>query len=187
MEISFAVEQDLIRRARLGDQAAFEQLIAGLTPDLFRVARRMTADTDRAEAVVQETFWRAWQALPRYSETRRFLPYLITIAANLVRDTWRRERRLLSDERDQVADLPDGRPTPERQVEGAELAQALAQAVEELPPAYRAVIALRYDAGLPYEQIAAALDLPVNTVRTHLHRAKAALRARLEALDGQAG
>ena len=178
--ISFAVEQDLIRRARGGDQQAFEQLVAAFTPDLFRVARRMTADADSAEAILQEAFWRVWQALPRYREDRRFFPYLVTVATNLLRDTWRKDRRILPDEFDTIAEQPDDLPTPETQVEQAEQLQTLARAVESLPPVYRAAIALRYDANLSYDEIAVALDMPLNTLRTCLRRAKLALRDRLE-------
>ena len=180
MDMSFTAEQSLIRKARAGDEISFEKLVNAFTPDLFRVVRRMTEDVKEAEAVIQETFWRVWQALSRYREDRRFFPYLVTIAANLMRDTWRKERRNFPDELDEIVDLPDDLPTPETQIEEMEHLQALANAVETLPVLYRAAIALRYDGGLSYEELAAALDLPLNTVRTHLRRAKLLLRERLE-------
>ena len=186
MEISFVEEQELIRRARLGDQPAFEQLVAVFTPGVFRVVRRMTSDTGSAEAILQETFWRAWRALSHYQEDRRFFPYLVTVAANLLRDTWRKDRRILDDGLDILERLPDDLPTPESQVEQAEQLQALARAVESLPPLYRAAIAMYYDGGLRYEEIATALDMPMNTVRTCLHRAKLALREMLEKSEREA-
>jgi RNA polymerase sigma-70 factor (ECF subfamily) len=184
MTILFSAEQDLIRRASAGDESAFEHLVKEFTPDLFRVMRRMTADTSEAEAIVQETFWRVWQTWPRYKADRRFFPYLVTIAANLLRDAWRKQRRILPDEFEAVSDRQDTSPLPETQVEEAELLQSLSRSVEGLPPIYRAVIALRYDAELSYEEIASALGLPVNTVRTHLHRAKLALRQTLKEAYG---
>ncbi len=183
MAMSYAAERDLIRRARDGDESAFEQLVAAFTPGLFRVVRRMTADTGSAEAILQETFWRIWQNLPRYDEGRPFFPYLVTIAVNLIRDAWRKDRRIDPAELERATELPAGQPSPETQVEDAELYRRLARAVEELPAPYRSVIALRYDADLSYESIASALDLPLNTVRTLLHRAKAALRAKMEEAD----
>ncbi len=180
MKIAFAAERALIRRARSGDEQAFEELVKAFTPDLFRLVRRMTADTGEAEAAVQEAFWRIWQALPRYREDRRFFPYLAAVAANLLRDAWRRDRRLTADELDPGTVLADGQPTPESQLETAEALQALAQAVESLPAPYRMAIALRYDAGLSYEEIASAMEVPVNSVRTLLHRAKQVLRRKLE-------
>jgi RNA polymerase sigma-70 factor (ECF subfamily) len=65
-------------------------------------------------------------------------------------------------------------------VEEGELLRRLADAVQALPLAYRTVIALRYEAEMPYEEIAGVLGLPINTVRTRLHRAKARLKAALE-------
>ena len=186
MKMTFASEQDLIRRARAGESNAFDQLVYALTPDLFRVVRRMTGNTEDAEAAIQETFWRVWQALPRYQENRRFFPYLVTIAANLVRDAWRKERWVLPGELDEESATLSGELlTPEMQLEETELLQALAKATEELPPPYRAVIALRYDAGLSYDETACALNLPVNTIRTHLRRAKLALSKKLEELYGK--
>lgn len=184
MDISFNLEQDLIVRARAGDEGAFEQLVKAFTPDLFRVVRRMVADTGDAEGIIQETFWRVWQALPRYKEDRRFFPYLVTIAANLIRDSWRKEKRVLPDEFDTIVDHFDETPSPEMQVVEAELLHSLTRAVEELPPLYRSVIALRYDAGLSYEGIASAMDLPLNTVRTYLFRAKSALQKSLKEAYG---
>ena len=184
MDISFSVEQDLICRARAGDDDAFEQLVKLFTPDLFRVIRRMTADMDETEAIIQEAFWRIWQALPRYKGDRRFFPYLVTVAANLVRDAWRKQRRILPDEFDAVSNKQDTSPLPETQVEEAELLQILSKSVEGLSPIHRVVIALRYDAEMSYAEIAALLNLPVNTVRTHLYRAKLALHQTLKEAYG---
>ncbi len=187
MDISFAAERSLIRRARLGDESAFAELVKAFTADLFRVVRRMTADTDQAEAVIQEAFWRVWKALPHYEEDRRFFPFLVTIAANLVRDAWRKDRRLVPGDLEYLDGLADEGPAPEKILEDAERLQALAKAVESLPVHYRSVIALRYDAGLSYEEIAAGLELPLNTVRTYLHRAKSMLRKRLEEFVDEPG
>ncbi len=174
-------ERELIRRAQAGDDDAFGKLVVSHTPKLYRVIRRMTSDPSEAEAIVQEAFLRAWQALPRYRNDRPFFPYLVTIAVNLGRDLWRKARFLEFGELETVAQAaPSPEPGPERQVEHGETLQALATAVAALPSAYRAVIALRYDAELSYEEIAAALDLPLNTVRTHLRRAKDHLRSLLE-------
>lgn len=85
-------EYDLVARARSGDEAAFAQLVHRHTPKLYRVVRRMTANDMTAEDILQETFLRFWQALPRYRNDGPLFPYLVTIAANLARDHWRRER-----------------------------------------------------------------------------------------------
>ena len=180
MSLSQAEERELIERARRGDDQAFGQLVTHHTPQLFRVIRRVVDDTGEAESAVQEAFLRVWQALPRYQSDRPFFPYLATVAMNLVRDRWRQERRLdFAGLEDVGESLPAPSPGPETLAEEAETLQALAQAVAGLPEGYRTVIALRYDGGLTYQQIAEALELPLNTVRTHLRRAKELLQEEL--------
>lgn len=185
MRLHLAKEQDLILQARGGDAKAYELLIEDYAPQLYRVVQRMVADPGEAEAIVQETFWRTWQSLSRFREDQPLFPYLVTIASNLVRDTWRKERWLLPDDvEDEAAQLPDDQVSLEQQLEEKELLQSLAEVILDLPAPYRTVIALRYDAGLSYEQIAQTLRLPLNTVRTHLRRAKEALRQKMEAKHG---
>jgi RNA polymerase sigma-70 factor (ECF subfamily) len=181
MSLSEAIELELIQKARSGDDEAFGQLINHYTPTLYRVVFRMVNDHAETENIVQDAFLRAWQALPRYRTDRPFFPYLVTIAVNLVRDLWRKERFIDFGDMDDLSKyLPDSQPGPENHLEHKELLGALAGAVAALPPTYRTVIALRYDAGLSYQEIAEAVNLPLNTVRTHLHRAKRRLRLLLE-------
>jgi RNA polymerase sigma-70 factor (ECF subfamily) len=186
-------ERDLVRRARRGDDRAFELLVERLAPALYKVVRRVSSDDLETEAIVQETFLRLWRRLgslaeARPDEVRPLLPFLVTIALNLGRDQWRRSRFVdfsglaAVEESLAAADL-----APEEQVEQSELLERLAGAVAALPPAYRAVIAMRYDAGMSYQEIAGALDLPLNTVRTHIHRAKMTLRQALHLEDATNG
>jgi RNA polymerase sigma-70 factor (ECF subfamily) len=173
-------EQSLVRLARSGDDQAFAGLVEAYAPTLYKVVRRVASDTAEAEAIVQEAFLRTWKMLPRYTEGRPFFPYLVTIALNIGRDQWREARRLDFGGLEEVAEsLPTQEPGPETELERAETLRALSKAVAALPRAYRMVIALRYDAELSYEEIAEALKLPLNTVRTHLRRAKEALRKAL--------
>jgi RNA polymerase sigma-70 factor, ECF subfamily len=175
-------EQELLEHARQHDESAFGALIDLYMPALFRIVRRMVPDTMEAEAIVQEAFWRFWQALPRYSADRPLLPYLATIASNLARDRFRRDRRL---EDVAVEDVLEGQAGEsdlnlEQLVDDEHTRQRLAECVQALPFAYRAVIALRYEGGMSYEEIAVTLSLPLNTVRTHLRRARELLRRSLE-------
>lgn len=177
MDFSQPDDAELIRQARSGNDEAFDQLVIRHTPALYRVVRRIADDSAEAEAIVQEAFLRIWRNLQRYRTGRPFFPYLVTVALNLARDQWRSLRRLDFEGLEPVLEVfSDPDLGPEAQLEQAESLQALAEAVAQLPPAYRAVIALRYDAELSYQEIAQALDLPVNTVRTHLRRAKANLK-----------
>ena len=174
-------EQDLIRRARTGDDSAFEALVIQHTPALYRVVRRLASDGAEAEAITQEAFLKAWRSLARLQPDKPFFPYLVTIALNVGRDQLRRLRFVEeSDLESEEVYQADPDPGPEELLEAAELIEALEQALEALPAAYRLAISLRYEAGLDYRQMADALGLPVNTVRIHLHRAKALLRRSLE-------
>lgn len=171
----------LIEQARQGKLEAFESLVHQYATRLYRVVRRVVNDDGEAESLVQEAFFRVWENLARYKNDRSFFPYLVTVALNLSRDLWRKESYFVSEDESleffqQHGDEADPASLAERNEE----LQLLARAVAELPPVYRAVVALRYDAEMSYEEIAAALNLPVNTVRTHLHRAKARLRRILE-------
>lgn len=172
----------LLERIRSGDSSAFNLLVERYSQDLYRVIRRMASDSSETEAIVQESFLRVWQILhaPRsrmQDWTKPFFPYLVTIAMNLARDRWRKDRFLdFSGLEDIQEVLPSPLPDPEALVEETETLKALAEAVAELPTAYKAVIALRYEAGLSYTEIAELLEMPINTIRTHLRRAKIQLR-----------
>ena len=175
-------ERELLERARQHDEPAFRALVEHYTPTVFRIVQRMVPDRMEAEALVQETFWRFWQVLPRYSSDRPLLPYLATIVSNLARDRFRRDHRLQDVPLD---DLPEGRAGEaaanlEQVVDDRRVLRLLADHVRTLPLAYRMVISLRYEADMSYEEIATALSLPLNTVRTHLRRAKQILRRQLE-------
>ncbi len=181
-----ASEDDaLLARARRGDEAAFEELVLRHTPRLFRLVGRMAGDDLEAEAVLQEAWLRAWQAMPRHQAGRPFFPWLARIALNVARDRWRKRAPLdFSDLGPRVEEVPDAEGLgPEPELERREALDRLARGVAELRPAYRAVIALRYEAEMSYAEMAEALGLPVNTVRTHLRRAKIELRRRLEERD----
>jgi RNA polymerase sigma-70 factor (ECF subfamily) len=175
-------DDDLVRRVVRGDTQAFGLLVERHTPVVYRIVRRMSSDRAEAEAITQEAFLRAWEGLKRSKDVTAFLPWLIQIAVNVARDVWKKSRPL------DFADLPgeevhqlgDSRMGPEQIVDEDEVLRRLAKEVQALPHAYRMVIALRYEAEMSYEEMAEALGLPLNTVRTRLHRAKDRLRLALE-------
>ena len=181
MTLSLVAEQELIRRAQWGDDLAFEELIEAYSPPLYRTIRRLCRDDGEAESVLQETFWRLWRNLAHYQDDRQIFPYLVTIAVNQLRDQWRSERWLDdASPADSTEDLAQDSPLPESLVQARQDREQVVGAIQKLPENYKAVIVLRYQANLSYEEIATALNLPVNTVRVHLHRAKALLRQLLE-------
>lgn len=181
-------DEELVRLHLQGDRYAFRELVDRYTKPIYNLAYHYTGDRVEAENITQETFLRVYQALPVSRLDLPFKPWLLRIAANLCRD-WARKQRpdlfshLAGDEEGQpsiIEEWVDGRPLPLDRVETQELAEMLRRAVMELPEPYRVVITLRYTEGLSYQEIAAVQGAPVNTIRTHLFRAKALLRQALE-------
>ncbi len=189
-------DEELVQRHLLGDEAAFPELVQRYIRSIYNLAYRSTGDSMEAENIAQETFVRAYGALPRWQPGTPFKPWLLTIALNLCRNWARRVGREQQtaephpmepddDGQDLLDRLADPSPDPLEALLAAEASEALERAVDALPLAYRQVIILRYVEGLSYEELAQTLGLPLNTVRTHLLRAKERLRRMLAAELGR--
>ncbi len=178
-------DESLVAQSLRGDAQAFAELVTRYTAPIFNLAFRLTGDRAEAENATQETFLRAYSALPRSRTDLAFKPWLFQIAVNLCRDLACKKRPTafaeMTSDKEAVPEeaIEDESPLPLDQVEELELERALARAVADLPEMYRAAVTLRYTEELAYEDIAAVLGVPVNTVRTHLFRAKSMLRKAL--------
>lgn len=175
---------DAAARARGGDAAAFRELIRLTTGRLFRIAAYMVGDRDEADDLVQETFIRAWGRLEELREPEAVLGWLAGITRNAARDrlrSLRRRGKAMAAERDARADRePSAHRGPDEDLAAAQLGAAVRRAVAALSDKHRVVLLLREVDGMSYEQIAQLLDLPVGTVESRLHRARAALGRNLE-------
>lgn len=180
--VAAATDVELVTTHLAGDPRAFSELVKRYTQAIYNVAYRFTNDAHEAENLTQETFLRAWNVLPRLALDKPLKPYFVRIAVNLCHD-WAEQKKLANvtplEEGDEI-DFPDEESDPLRAVSDAELRDRVRANIELLPPLYRTVITLRYTEEMSYDEMATALDLPVNTVRTHLHRAKTRLRELLE-------
>ena len=87
-------DAELVRRSRSGEPEAFDLLVERHTRRLYRVVRRLASDSGEAEAIVQETWLRAWRRLPECEESRPLFPWLAKVAMNVARDRWRQEEAL---------------------------------------------------------------------------------------------
>jgi RNA polymerase sigma-70 factor (ECF subfamily) len=172
-----------VSRAREGDTAAFEGLVRIHTPLVFRLLTRMLGDRATAEDVLQESFVRAWRALPSFRGDAQFSTWLYRIAVNEGKRFLAREsRREVLPLEDVLRDVPDlGAQTPEL-AEAGELKAQLERLIAELPATYRVAVVLRDVEGLTNEEAAELLDLDVRNFKSRLHRGRMALRARLEEL-----
>ena len=139
---------------------------------MLAVCRRLLAHQHDAEDVAQEVFLRVFRSLSRWDDTRPLRPWVLGIAVNRCR-TWIGRRGRRPEPVDYLHEAPDRKPTDD----SAELAREIRAAVDALRDEYREVFVLFHEHGQSYEEIARAVDRPVGTVKTWLHR------ARLELLD----
>jgi RNA polymerase sigma-70 factor (ECF subfamily) len=173
----------LIRRCQRGDRLAVEVLIRRYQNYVYRLCYLVMRTEQDAEDMTQETFIRAFRALPRF-EIRKgtsFEAWLYRIAVNACRSRMRRKWY-------QVLPWPEPAPQmvaepeeqPDRLMILGERRDDIFQAVDALGEKHRMVVVLRYYAGLSNEEIARALNIPSGTVRSRLHIARHRLRAMLE-------
>ena len=179
----------LVVEALGGSQAAYADLLNRYKGPIHSLVLRMVRDPAKAEDVAQEVFLKAFRALASYDQSRKFSSWLFKIAHNTAIDKLRRKRldtvaleQPDEDRADVLSTVPDARSeTPESAASRHDLARALEEAVAELRPEYREVMLLRFQEGLAYDEIAEIIDLPLGTVKTHIHRARKAMARRLAA------
>ena len=148
---------------------------------MFGVAVRMLGNRAEAEEIAQETFLRAYRALPEFRREARLGTWLYAIASRLCLSRLAApERRLTRGDDDALATAPSLDPDAAASLERAELDAALRDAIAALPEDRRIVVILRDLEGLAYEEIAEVLALELGTVRSRLHRARMDLKAKLE-------
>jgi RNA polymerase sigma-70 factor (ECF subfamily) len=170
-------------RTRAGDPAAFREMVRATHGTVFRLAAALVADRDEAADVVQETYIRAWDARGALRDGAAALGWLCRIARNVAHDRrrswWSRIRAPLEDAALEARPAAGG--AADEALAAAESARSVRRAMAALPEKHRVVLALREVEGMSYEEIAAALGVPVGTVESRLHRARAGLARRLEA------
>lgn len=174
-------DQEIVERCLAGDREAFAVLVERYGGRVYNVALRITGDPDGAADCAQEAFVRAYRSLHRYDPAYSFGPWILKIATNASLNYLRRwhAHEAPVDEMPDAAEPEEAGPelTTLRREQLGEVLAAMA----ELPPPYRAALALRHFQELSYQEVADALGIPLGTVKTHLHRARAALRARIAA------
>jgi RNA polymerase sigma-70 factor, ECF subfamily len=179
----------LARAASRGDRKAFGQLVDAHKRAIHGLCVRLLRDAEEARDAAQETFVRAYSALESYDPAQPFAPWILRIARNHCVDVIRRrlpaaQQVPLDAESDEGAPREVADPAAARGdeiLERRQLAGALEDAVRSLPENYREVIHLFHVEHLSYKEIAATLDVPIGTVMTWLHRARARLKVALAA------
>jgi RNA polymerase sigma-70 factor, ECF subfamily len=190
----------LIERVKRGDVKAFEMLVVKYQRRIERLIGRMVRDVDLVPDIAQETFIRAYRAIPQFRGESAFYTWLYRIAVNtakkalvdLKRDPLVTESaRASRDDDDETSrvenELSDGE-TPEAVLASKQVAAAVNSAIEALSEDLRQAITLREIEGLSYDEIAALMNCPIGTVRSRIFRAREAIALRLRPLlDTRAG
>jgi RNA polymerase sigma-70 factor, ECF subfamily len=184
----------LVERVKRGDQRAFEMLVVKYQRRIERLIGRMVRDVDLVPDIAQESFIRAYRALPQFRGDSAFYTWLYRIAVNTAKKALadlKRDPLVFEgnrpggedgDETSRVEnELSDG-ATPEAELASKEIAQAVNAAIEALSEDLRQAITLREIEGLSYEEIADVMNCPIGTVRSRIFRAREAIAERLRPL-----
>ncbi len=184
------LDQELVARVQQGDKGAFDILVRRYEHKLVNVIGRYIRDPSEVLDVAQEAFIKAYRALPNFRGDSAFYTWLYRIAINTAKN------HLVASSRRPPGDDVDAQEaeqfgadsglkeyaTPERMALSSELATTIQAAIDELPEELRTAIVLRELDGLSYEEIAAAMECPIGTVRSRIFRARDAIDRRIRSL-----
>ena len=195
MDYSKVDDRKLAAQAAKGRDAAFRELLCRYERPVFSLVFRMVRDRALAEDLAQETFIRAFRAISSYNPRYKFSSWIFKIANNHTIDYLRKRRldtvsidgsphAVTGEEEAQTRLVVESTgEAPDQYVEQRELGSQIEQAIGELRPEYRTVVLPRHIEGHSYEEIADIMDLPLGTVKTYLHRARAELKGLLAGVE----
>lgn len=185
------LDRQLVERAQRGDKHAFELLVSKYQRKLSRLLSRFVKDQAEVEDVAQEAFVKAYRALPSFRGDSAFYTWLYRIGINTAKNylvaLGRRAPTITEFDAQEAEEFEGGDQlrdmnTPESALMTKQIADTVNDAMEQLPEELRAAIQLREIEGLSYEEIAAAMDCPIGTVRSRIFRAREAIAERLRPL-----
>lgn len=171
---------------------SFEQVVRENQALVFRTLYRLSGSREHLEDLAQEVFLRLYKALPNFRGEALVSTYVYRIAVNVAQNEWKRRTRAdrplisISEETSMWEDrLEHPERNAEQRLEESEFRLRVEEKLQELSAVERTVLVLYYQEERSYEQIAAALNMPLGTIRTHLHRGRKKLREMLQA-EGRA-
>lgn len=184
---------DMIQRAQAGDREAFAQIMLSQQHYVYSIAMSVLKNPEDAADLTQEAFIRLYRALGQYNGESRFTTWLYRLVVNLGRDELRRRGRQVQivppgadpDDQDPMLTVADDDrwADPARALDSQELRSQVRRALGALEEHYRLVLTLYYFDDMKYTDIAEVMDLPLNTVKSHIRRGKDRLAALLEAQE----
>ena len=182
-----ATDEELVAKSMNGDVESFNQLVLRWERPIYALAYRVIGREEDARDVCQDTFLRAFRALPGFKGQAKFSSWLYRIALNLCRDWIRRKKRT------PIVDMPDGVDVVELAAEQGpvesiedlvarnEMSRIVAEGMALLPEEQRTAIVLKEYHGLTFQEIADLQGCPLSTVKTRLYQGLSVLRRHLEA------
>ena len=184
------LDEDLVLRVQQGDKSAFDLLVIKYQHKIIQLVNRYVKDPSEAQDVAQEAFIKAYRALGNFRGDSAFYTWLYRIAINTAKNYLVSRSRRSSDYQVDVQDAEaienapqlQGMETPERLLLNQEIIDTIKTAIDKLPEEMRTAIMLREFEGMSYEEIAAAMDCPVGTVRSRIFRAREAIDNKLNPL-----
>ncbi len=185
-----SVDRALVERVQRGDKAAFDVLVLKYQHRIVKLISRYIRDSSEVLDVAQDSFLKAYKALPNFRGDSAFYTWLYRIAINTAKNHLVSQARrppdadvdsVEAEQFDGESDLKDY-ATPERLLLREEIRETVVDAIEQLPRDLKLAITLRELEGLSYEEIAEAMECPIGTVRSRIFRAREAINKRLEPL-----
>ncbi len=176
--ILVVVEQQLIRAAQSGDRDALITLLRNIETHVYRTAYYILNNEQDAMDASQEALIRIYTKINSYEEKAQFKTWVQRIVTNICIDKFRRTKPSVSIEEHEL--VFKGDDNVEREVLSTYVAKDIQEAIEKLPEHHRAVVVLRYLQDFSYNEIADSLNLPLNTVKSYLFRARQQLQSLLQ-------
>lgn len=172
-------ELKIIKKARTGDSAAFEELVSANEAFVYNLALRSLRSAEDAQDAAQEVFIKAWTSLGSFRGDSKFSVWLYRITGNVCTDMLRKRKgevislTFLDDEGSETElELPDAGPSPHEALEKKERSASLMKALDSLPTDHRRVLLMRERGGMSYDEIAGELNLDIGTVKSRIFRAR---------------
>jgi RNA polymerase sigma-70 factor (ECF subfamily) len=181
-------DQELVRLCLKGQERAAHELVSRYQRPVFSFIYRMIRDRELAEDLAQDTFIRAFDNLRKYDPAYKFSSWLFKVGHNLTVDHIRRREldtvsihgapdAVTTDQQEATSvTLESEFEQPDELLEARELGSSIEEAIDRLRPEYRTAVMLRHVEGYSYDEIAEVMEIPLGTVKTYIHRARAELQ-----------
>jgi RNA polymerase sigma-70 factor (ECF subfamily) len=176
-------DQDLAEACRKQDHLAFQELMNRYMRQIFNFARQYAHTMEDADDIAQDTFFKVWKYITKYTRGRTFKPWLFTIARNTALDHLKKKKAAVFSDLDDnendllfVDTLEDPEPLPSELFENSMLVTKLTSALKILNPDHRAILLLHYRENMTFDEIADIVGKPMNTVKSWHRRALLKLR-----------